>query len=198
MPEFKVTLRYSDGREKTYERNASNVYMAAVAASQAYPHGEVVNVEPHVSEDSHRIGISATLAIIKPDAMQHVHEILNIIISHNDEFSIFATKIVMLDPMQAAAFYFQHARKEFFDKLVGFMSSGPVMAIVLNGKGNVVRRWREIIGDTDPRDASNGTIRAKFGSVMPRNAVHGSSSIVEAGREIRFFFAEMELFSLDI
>lgn len=101
-------------------------------------------------------------------------------------------KTVWLDENQAKEFYKVHEGKGFYESLVKFMSSGPVVVGVLKGK-NAVEKARQIMGATDPKKAEPGTIRAKYGDNIQENSVHGSDSKESAEKEIRFFFSEYEL-----
>lgn len=136
--------------------------------------------------------IERTLGLIKPDAMAQglLGKILDQIIGAG--FRIVGLKLVRLTPEQAEAFYSVHREKPFFRSLVEFMTSGPVVAFVLE-KENAVAEYRALMGATDPAKAAPGTLRALFGQNVERNAVHGSDSPDNARREIAFFFAESEL-----
>ncbi|GIV25310.1 MAG: nucleoside diphosphate kinase [Bacteroidia bacterium] len=136
--------------------------------------------------------IERTLGLIKPDAMAQglLGKILDQIIGAG--FRIVGLKLVKLTPEQAEAFYSVHREKPFFRSLVEFMTSGPVVAFVLE-KENAVAEYRALMGATDPAKAAPGTLRALFGQNVERNAVHGSDSPDNARREIAFFFAEAEL-----
>lgn len=133
--------------------------------------------------------IERTLAIIKPDAVR-THSTGKIIdkIEH-EGFNIVDFRKIELDREQAEKFYAEHLGKKFFHQLVDFMTSGPIVAMVLE-KDNAIIDWRNLMGATDPALAKEGTIRKLFGSDMGRNAVHGSDSPKAARREIRFFFAD--------
>ena len=136
--------------------------------------------------------IEYTLSIIKPDAVsnKHIGEIL-----HRFELAglaIAAAKYTHLTLEQAAAFYAVHEGKPFFDDLIKFMSSGPVLVTVLTGE-NAVLKNREIMGATNPNDAAAGTIRADFAESIDKNAVHGSDAIETAKHEISFFFKKDEI-----
>ncbi len=133
-----------------------------------------------------------TLAIIKPDAVSSgvIGEIIHR--AEEEGFTIRALKLTKLTKAQAEAFYSVHKGKPFFERLTKFMASGPVVVMVLEGE-DAIKRWREIIGSTDPQEAAEGTIRRKFGTNVTMNAVHGSDSKDTAEFEIKFFFSEMEL-----
>ncbi len=133
-----------------------------------------------------------TLAIIKPDAVRRnvVGEIISMITQAG--FRITGMKLVQLTKAQAESFYEVHRGRPFFEELTRFMSSGPVVVMVLEKEG-AVESFRELIGATDPRQAAPGTIRHRFGSSIGENAIHGSDSPESAEREIAFFFSVTEL-----
>ncbi|MGC8964586.1 MAG: nucleoside-diphosphate kinase [Brevinematia bacterium] len=128
-----------------------------------------------------------TLFIIKPDAVakKKVGKIISII--EESGIEILAMKMTKLTLSEAEEFYKEHKGKDFFQRLIEFMISGPIVVMVLGGE-NIIHRVRDIIGDTDPRKAKEGTIRKLFGEDLPRNAVHASDSIASSQREIGFFF----------
>ena len=138
------------------------------------------------------MGIENTLSIIKPDATKR-----NITGSINAKFedsglNIIAQKRLQLTKGMAESFYEVHKDKPFFNDLVDFMISGPVIAQVLRGE-NAVKLNRDIMGATNPKEAEKGTIRNKFAESIEANSVHGSDSLENAKSEIAFFFAEIEL-----
>ncbi|MGC8870176.1 MAG: nucleoside-diphosphate kinase [Brevinematia bacterium] len=128
-----------------------------------------------------------TLFIIKPDAVakKKIGKIISII--EESGIEILAMKMTKLTVSEAEEFYKEHKGKDFFQRLIEFMISGPIVVMVLSGE-NIIHRVRDIIGDTDPRKAKEGTIRKLFGEDLPRNAVHASDSIASSQREIGFFF----------
>ena len=133
-----------------------------------------------------------TLSILKPDAVAK-----NVTGEINARFEgaglrIVAARMLHLTKRQAEAFYDVHRERPFFDDLVAFMTSGPVVVQVLEGE-DAIRRNRELMGDTDPRKAAPGTVRADFASTIDENAVHGSDSPQTAAREIAFFFQPEEI-----
>lgn len=134
-----------------------------------------------------------TFTMIKPYAVekQCIGKILESINAHG--FEIVAMKMVKLTREQAAKFYEVHKGRPFYEGLVEFMSSGPIVAAILR-KENAVEAYRELIGSTDPSKAAEGTIRAMCGTDIQRNAVHGSDSDENAQREASFFFSELERF----
>jgi len=135
-----------------------------------------------------------TLSIIKPDAVKK--NVIGKIISRFEEHNIkiIAAKMLHLTEEEAGAFYAIHKGKPFYDELINFMTSGPVLVQVLQGP-NVVEKNREIMGATDPKKAAKGTIRKDFASSIDANAVHGSDSEENAKKEIAFFFSEDEIFT---
>ncbi len=135
-----------------------------------------------------------TLSIIKPDAVSQ-----NIVgsIYHCIEkagLRIIAAKRMQLTQQLAAKFYSIHQDKSFFSELITFISSGPIMVQVLEGK-NAVTAYRTLMGTTDPKQAAIGTIRARFGTSIDQNTVHGSDSVETAQEEIKFFFSICEIIS---
>jgi len=134
-----------------------------------------------------------TLTIIKPGAVSHEHigDILKII--SESGFSIAAMKYTKLSQSQAAYFYNIHKDRPFFEGLVEFMTSGPIVVAILE-KANAVEEYRKLIGHTDPAKAEPGTIRKLFAESVQRNAVHGSDSDSNARKEADFFFSKCERF----
>lgn len=110
-----------------------------------------------------------------------------------DGLSVVGAKMVQLAPDQAKSFYAVHKERPFFQELIDFMTSGPVLVMVLEGENAVVRN-RQIMGATDPSKASPGTIRADFATSIERNVIHGSDSTATAKSEISFFFKANEIF----
>ncbi len=133
-----------------------------------------------------------TLSIIKPDAVA-CNEI-GAIISKFEEagLMIVASKMMRLTEKQAADFYHIHKDKGFFQELVEFMTSGPILVQVLEGD-HAVAKNREVMGATNPEKAAKGTIRHEFAKSVGENAVHGSDSLENAKIEIAFFFKESEI-----
>lgn len=132
-----------------------------------------------------------TFTMIKPTAFKknYVGAILNMITGAG--FRIKAMKLTRLTPELAAAFYAVHRGKPFFDSLVEFMSSGPIVAVILE-KENAVEEFRNFIGATNPENAAEGTIRKLYGTNLQQNAVHGSDSDENAVIESDFFFTKLE------
>lgn len=137
--------------------------------------------------------IEHTLSIVKPDAVANnqIGEILEYL--ENGGLQVIGSKMIQLTPEQAKAFYSVHKDKAFFNDLIAFMTSGPVVVQVLEGEDAVAIN-RQIMGSTNPTEASPGTIRSDFGTDIQRNAVHGSDSPKTAEKEINFFFKPNELF----
>lgn len=134
-----------------------------------------------------------TLSLIKPDAVA-ANNIGNIIARFEKSgLRIAAMKMQKLSIEQAKSFYAVHAERPFFNDLTAFMSSGPIVAIVLEGP-NAVAKNREIMGATDFKKADKGTLRADYAQSVTKNAVHGSDSAENAKNEIAFFFSPNEIF----
>jgi len=133
-----------------------------------------------------------TLSIIKPDAVKKgvIGKIIDRFESNG--LRIAALKKLQLDEKTAGEFYEVHKERPFFGELVEFMTSGPVVVMVLEGEGAVLKN-RELMGATDPKEAKPGTIRADFAESIDANAVHGSDSLENADREIKFFFSKDEI-----
>ena len=138
-----------------------------------------------------------TLTMIKPRAMRegHAGEILSMI-TKDGGFRIAAMKMLKLSRQEAEEFYAVHKGKPFFEELVQFMSSGPIVAAALE-KDNAVEDFRNFIGATNPAEAAEGTIRKLFGNSIGENAVHGSDSDENAVREIKFFFSTREVLDIN-
>ncbi len=133
-----------------------------------------------------------TFSIIKPDATERNLTGKIMAVFESQDLRIVAQKRIQLSRRQAKEFYLVHKDRPFYDELVEYMVSGPVVVQVLEGK-NAVLRNREIMGATDPAKAAAGTIRKDFGESIERNSVHGSDSLENAANEIRFFFSDMEI-----
>ena len=135
-----------------------------------------------------------TLSLIKPDAV--AKNVIGEILSRFEKahLKIVAAKMVHLSKEQAQKFYAVHQERPFFKDLVDFISSGPILALVLEG-ADAVQKNRKIMGATDPKKADKGTLRADFAESIDKNAVHGSDSFENAKIEIAFFFKSSEIFS---
>ncbi len=133
-----------------------------------------------------------TLAIIKPDAVER--RLAGKIIQRIEEegFQIRAMRRVHLSKAQAEGFYGVHRERPFFASLTSFMSSGPAIVMVLEAVG-AIKKWRTLMGTTDPAEAAAGTIRKEFAQSIERNATHGSDAPDTAVYEIGYFFAGVEL-----
>ena len=130
--------------------------------------------------------------MIKPDAVSknHVGGIINML--ETGGLKIVAAKMLRLNRAQAEGFYAVHAERPFFSELCDFMTSGPIMALVLEGE-DAITRYRQIMGVTDSTKAAEGTIRHAFGSNIQNNAVHGSDAPETAREEIAYHFSAREL-----
>lgn len=136
--------------------------------------------------------VERTLSIIKPDAVKK-----NVIGKIIDRFEsnglkIAAMRKLVLSEKDAQDFYAIHKERPFFKDLVSFMTSGAVVALVLEGE-NAVKKNRDLMGETDPKKAAKGTIRADFAESIDANAVHGSDSLENAKNEIAFFFSTTQI-----
>jgi len=136
--------------------------------------------------------IERTLSIIKPDAV--AKNVIGKIYTHFEEagLKIIAARMMQLSREQAEGFYAVHKERPFFNDLVEFMTSGPVIVQVLEGE-NAIARHREVMGATNPKEAAAGTIRATFATSIDENACHGSDAADTAAVEIAYFFADDQL-----
>ena len=128
-----------------------------------------------------------TFAIIKPDAVRakNAGKIIDMIEAAG--FYVVAMEKINMSAAQAEALYQEHKGRSFYDELVGFMMSGPIVVMTLE-KDNAVAAWRDLMGATDPKEAAAGTMRALFGANKGSNATHGSDSLASAARELAIFF----------
>lgn len=140
------------------------------------------------------MAVERTFSIIKPDAV--ARDLIGAIVSRFEQngLKIVAARMLRLTADQARGFYAEHHGKPFFDGLVAYMTSGPVVVQVLEGD-NAIALNRKLMGATNPKDAEPGTIRADFAESLDANAVHGSDSPESAAREIGFFFEDSEIYS---
>ena len=140
------------------------------------------------------MAIERTLSIIKPDAV--AKNVIGQIYSRFESagLKIIAAKMLLLSRTEAEAFYAVHRQRPFFNDLVNFMISGPVMIQVLEGE-DAISKNRELMGATDPKKADKGTIRADFADSIDANAVHGSDAAETASVEIACFFPALSIFS---
>ena len=132
-----------------------------------------------------------TLAIIKPDATER--DLIGQILAHLEDagFTLRAMRMTRLTDAQAREFYAVHKNRPFYQELVEFMVSGPVVPMILEAE-DAVTKLREVIGATDPAEAEEGTIRALYAESKGRNSIHASDAPETAAREIRFFFSEAD------
>ena len=130
-----------------------------------------------------------TLSIIKPDAVERNldNEIKQMFIKNG--FNIFKEKKIQIEKSEAEKFYKVHETKPFYNDLCAYLSSGPIVAMILE-KENAVVENRKLMGATNPKDAEEGTIRKKYGISIDKNSVHGSDSVENAKTEIDFFFKD--------
>lgn len=137
------------------------------------------------------MGMERTFSIIKPNAVKK--NVVGDIVKHFEEngLRVAAMKLCVLSKEKCELFYAEHKERPFFGELVSFMTSGPVVLMCLVGEGAVMKN-RDLMGATDPKKASPGTVRAKHGDSIGENAVHGSDSLDSAKRELAIFFDKHE------
>ena len=133
--------------------------------------------------------LEQTLSIIKPDAVERNLDKEIKEIFRNKGFKIVQEKKIQIEKSEAERFYKVHETKPFYDDLCAYLSSGPIVVMILE-KENAVSANRELMGATDPKDATDGTIRKKYGLSIDKNSVHGSDSSDNAKIEIDFFFKD--------
>ncbi|WP_113907177.1 nucleoside-diphosphate kinase [Aliidiomarina celeris] len=140
------------------------------------------------------MALERTLSIIKPDAV--AKNVIGAIVNRFESagLRIVAQKMMHLSKEQAEGFYAEHKERPFFGALVEFMTSGPIVVMVLEGE-DAVRKNREIMGATNPQEAAAGTLRADYAETIDENAVHGSDAVESAAREIGYFFSDEEVCS---
>ncbi len=138
------------------------------------------------------MGLERTLTIIKPDGVQqrNIGDIIKRL--EENDLNIRAARFLQLSPQEAEGFYAVHRERNFFSGLVRYMSSGPILVMVLEGEG-AINRLRDLMGATDPTKAAEGTIRKLYGTSIERNVIHGSDGPDTARVEIGYFFSSMEL-----
>ena len=131
--------------------------------------------------------VEQTLSIIKPDAVERdlVEKIKEKFVS--EKLNIKNEKKIKITKEEAAEFYKVHQTKPFYDKLCNYLSSGPIVVMILEGE-NAIQKNRDLMGSTDPKQAKEGTIRKEYGISIDKNSVHGSDSVENAKKEIDFFF----------
>ncbi|MCC7201887.1 MAG: nucleoside-diphosphate kinase [Nitrospirae bacterium] len=134
-----------------------------------------------------------TLSLIKPDGVRRnlIGEVIKRFESNS--LKVVAAKMLWLSKKEADGFYIVHKERPFYDSLTTYMSSGPIIAMVLEGE-NAIRKNRDLMGATNPADAAKGTIRGDFGEGIEHNVVHGSDSQASADFEIPYFFGSMEIY----
>lgn len=138
------------------------------------------------------MALERTLSIIKPDAV--AKNVIGAIVNRFESagLRIVGQKMMHLSKEQAEGFYAEHKERPFFGALVEFMTSGPIVVMVLEGE-DAVRKNREIMGATNPQEAAAGTLRADYAETIDENAVHGSDAVESAAREIAYFFSDEEV-----
>ena len=133
--------------------------------------------------------LQKTLSIIKPDAVErNLTENIKTLFKNN-KFNIVREKKIQVSKDEAAEFYKVHQTKPFYDRLCNYLSSGPIVVMVLEGE-NAIEENRKLMGSTDPKNADEGTIRKQYGISIDKNSVHGSDSPDNAKKEIEFFFKD--------
>jgi len=133
--------------------------------------------------------METTFGIIKPNAITNGHKYQIAEIIEKNDLTITEARFIFLKKEDAETFYAEHKEKPFFDGLIRFMTSAPILAMKIEGD-NAVSRYRKLIGDTDPAKADKGTLRNLFAKSKSENSVHGSDSSESALREIEFFFGK--------
>jgi len=131
--------------------------------------------------------LERTLSIIKPDAVERELETKIKKIFLDNKLNIVDSKKIQISKEEAEKFYKVHQTKPFYEKLCSYLSSGPIIAIILDGE-NAIQKNRDLMGVTDPKKAKDGTIRKLYGISIDKNSVHGSDSLENAKAEIDFFF----------
>ena len=131
--------------------------------------------------------LERTLSIIKPDAVERELEAEIKKIFLDNKLNIVDSKKIQISKEEAEEFYKVHQTKPFYEKLCTYLSSGPIIAIILDGE-NAIQKNRDLMGATDPKKAKDGTIRKLYGISIDKNSVHGSDSLENAKAEIDFFF----------
>ncbi|WP_185855661.1 nucleoside-diphosphate kinase [Blattabacterium cuenoti] len=134
-----------------------------------------------------------TCSIIKPDAIERRYIFPIFFEIYKNGFHIIALKMIKISKKSFEKFYEKHKSKYFFESLIKFMSSGPIISMILK-KNNAVKDFRLLIGNTNPLIAEKGTIRNLYATSLEKNAIHGSDSNINAIRECRFFFSNEEIF----
>ncbi len=133
-----------------------------------------------------------TFAIIKPDAFKAGNGGKILARIYEEGFKVVGLKKLYLSKVEAEGFYYVHKERPFFGELTDFMSSGPCIVMVLEAEG-AIKKWRDLMGATDPKEAAEGTLRKEFGTYVGENATHGSDAPETAAFEIGYFFSGLEL-----
>ncbi len=133
-----------------------------------------------------------TFAIIKPDAFAAANAGKILARIYEEGFKVVGLKKLYLSKVEAEGFYYVHKDRPFFGELTDFMSSGPCIVLVLEAE-NAIKKWRDLMGATNPAEAGEGTLRGQFGSSVGENATHGSDAPETAAFEIGYFFSGLEL-----
>ena len=131
--------------------------------------------------------LERTLSIIKPDAVERELETKIKKIFLDNKLNVVDSKKIQISKEEAEKFYKIHQTKPFYERLCSYLSSGPIIAIILDGE-NAIQKNRDLMGATDPKKAKDGTIRKLYGISIDKNSVHGSDSLENAKAEIDFFF----------
>ena len=139
--------------------------------------------------------VEQTLSIIKPDAVERNLENEIKEMFKNNGFSILKEKKIQIEKSEAEKFYKVHETRPFYNDLCEYLSSGPIVVMILE-KANAVIDNRKLMGATDPKKAEEGTLRKKYGISIDKNSVHGSDSVENANKEINFFFKTLRAFSI--
>lgn len=166
-------------------------YLALVMAACVFI-GQLTYLSAETAQSKPINAAEQTLSIIKPDAVasQHIGDIIASFEKEN--LRIAALKMVLLTKEKAGDFYSAHKERPFYQSLVDYMTSGPIVVMVLEGP-NAIAKNREMMGATNPVKADKGTLRATFGESIEKNAVHGSDSPEAAQKEIAFFFQPQDI-----
>jgi nucleoside-diphosphate kinase len=138
------------------------------------------------------MSLERTFGIIKPDAVANGYSGAILSVIQSNGFKIVGLRQRRITKGEAEAFYAVHKERPFYASLVTFMSEGPVVTLVLE-RGDAIKKWRDVMGATNPAKAAEGTIRKQFAQSIERNAVHGSDAPETAAQEIPFFFSAAEL-----
>lgn len=136
--------------------------------------------------------IERTFAIIKPNAFADGNAGKILARIYAEGFTVVGLKKLYMSKVEAEGFYYVHKERPFFDELTGFMSSGPSLVMVLEAEG-AIKKWRDLMGATNPAEAAEGTLRREFGKDLGENATHGSDAEETAEFEIGYFFSGLEL-----